>query len=137
MLGLTVPLRARLQRGLLTFRRWRDELPHAGVFFRQFLLLLIFLLVENMAIWAVSATDLRRDEHTPALQDNVLLLYGRLKEQVPSVDWDWFFKDEWIAILHKLIALIALGFSAIFDQVQRDRRILSPTVIVTLSRRLS
>lgn len=64
-----------------------------------------------------SAVDLRKDEEVPALQDNVKLLFEMAASRYPHIEWYLPFYHEWIAILHKLVALIALGFSAVFDQV--------------------
>lgn len=61
---------------------------------------------------------MRKHEIVPPLQDNISLAFERLAKRYPSVDWYWPFRHEWIAILHKLVALIALGFSAVFSQAR-------------------
>jgi DNA mismatch repair protein MutS2 len=133
---------ASLARALLRFRRWNDETPHALRFFRAFAGLVAWLLVENCCIWcarresaapanadpcaassvarAVSASDLRKYERTPPLQDNLELAYGLLLRRLPPAAADaleWSLAHEWIGIKEKLVALIALGFAAVFDAV--------------------
>lgn len=105
---------------LLLFRRWADETPHALRFFAAFAALLIWLLIENCAIWAVSASDLRRHSRQEPLQDNVELLWaallGRLSPRAAGL-LEGAFAHEWIGIKEKLVALVLLGFSAVFDEV--------------------
>jgi len=93
---------------------------HAKRFFAAFAALVLWLLFENCCIWAVSASDLRKHEHTQPLQDNLVLAFKLLQAQLPP----WVaqlllgaFKHEWISIKEKLVALIALGFAAVFDEV--------------------
>ena len=51
------------------------------------------------------------------MQDNIEILLLKLKSAHPWTEQ--IFKSEWINIKHKLIALIMLAFSVIFDQVFR------------------
>ena len=46
------------------------------------------------------------------------ILLNRLKDAYPWTEVLW--KSEWINIKHKLIALIMLAFSVLFDQVTAD-----------------
>ena len=109
-----------LARQLIRFRRWADETPHALRFFRAFALLVAWLLCENCAIWAVSASDRRKYVPTEPLQDNLLLAYEALHEALPPPAarlLSLSLEHEWISIKEKLVALIALGFAAVFDEV--------------------
>lgn len=63
----------------------------------------------------MSATDISKYSWTPPLQDNVEILLDRLKLAHPWTEVLW--KPEWINIKQKLVALIMLAFSVIFDQV--------------------
>ena len=67
----------------MRFQRWSDELPWLGRFTWCFLGLIVELLVENEAVWIVSATDQRRHQKEPALQDNLALAVRWL------VQWAW------------------------------------------------
>jgi len=105
---------------LLRFRRWADETPHALRFFAAFGGLLLWLGIENCMIWAVSASDLRRHDEQLPLQDNAVLAYASLLHRLPTggaAFVDSLFEHEWIGIKEKLVALIALGFSAVFDEL--------------------
>jgi len=105
---------------LVTFRRWRDETEHAKRFFRAFFVLVLWLGFENCMIWAVSASDKNRETPMPALQDNVVELYYKLLNWLPPTPRGWLvyaFEHEWISIKEKLVALIALGFASVFDEV--------------------
>jgi DNA mismatch repair protein MutS2 len=140
--GCALLLFAALARALLRFRRWSDETPHALRFFKAFAGLVAWLLFENCCIWcahrgaagattlsadarcrihrAVSASDLRKYELTPPLQDNLELGYDMLLRRLPPAAADaleWSLAHEWIGIKEKLVALIALGFAAVFDAV--------------------
>ena len=72
----------------------------------------------------VSATDMNKYSWTPPLQDNVEIVLNRLKDAYPWTEVLW--KSEWINIKHKLIALIMLAFSVLFDQVTADSWHLHP-----------
>ena len=72
---------------------------------------------------AVSASD--KNKHVPMtpLQDNLVELYLWLQPRLPPPvrqALDASFRHEWISIKEKLVALIALGFAAVFDQARRD-----------------
>ncbi len=74
---------------------------------------------------AVSASDTRKYMYTPPLQDNLLLAYEALRERLPpraSALLHASFKHEWISIKEKLVALIALGFAAVFDEARAARQ---------------
>ena len=64
---------------------------------------------------AVAASDLNKYAWTPPLQDNVEILLNSLKAAYPWTEILW--ASEWINIKHKLVSLIALAFSVIWDQV--------------------
>lgn len=63
----------------------------------------------------VAASDLNKYAWTPALQDNVEIWLNILKAAYPWTEILW--ASEWINIKHKLMSLIALAFSVIWDQV--------------------
>ena len=74
----------------------------------------------SLSARAVSASDLRKYERTPPLQDNLEVAYGMLLRRLPPAAADaveWSLAHEWIGIKEKLVALIALGFAAVFDAV--------------------
>ena len=64
---------------------------------------------------AVAASDVNKYAWTPPLQDNVEMWLNSLKAAYPWTEILW--QHEWINIKHKLISLIALAFSVLFDQV--------------------
>ena len=64
---------------------------------------------------AVAASDVNKYGWTPALQDNVEIWLFSLKAAYPWTEILW--ASEWINIKHKLVSLIALAFSVIWDQV--------------------
>ena len=64
---------------------------------------------------AVAASDLNKYSWTPALQDNVEIWLSSLEKARPWTELLW--RHEWIGIKHKLMSLIALAFSVLFDQV--------------------
>ena len=64
---------------------------------------------------AVAASDVNKYGWTPALQDNVEIWLTSLKAAHPWTEILW--ASEWINIKHKLVSLIALAFSVIWDQV--------------------
>ncbi|DBA96869.1 hypothetical protein WJX82_005400 [Trebouxia sp. C0006] len=104
-----------LTRALLSFKRWGDETPQAGRFFAIFAALLVELTVDNAFTWAVAASDINKYAWTPPLQDNVEIWLNSLKAAYPWTEILW--QHEWINIKHKLVSLIALAFSVLFDQV--------------------
>lgn len=64
---------------------------------------------------AVAASDVNKYAWTPPLQDNVEIWLNSLKAAYPWTEILW--QHEWINIKHKLVSLIALAFSVLFDQV--------------------
>lgn len=54
-----------LLRQLLSFRRFSDELRHMRQFLASLATLLAVLAVENLATFAVSATDVHKHGYTP------------------------------------------------------------------------
>ena len=64
---------------------------------------------------AVAASDVNKYARTPPLQDNVEIWLNSLKAAYPWTEIMW--QHDWINIKHKLISLIALAFSVLFDQV--------------------
>ena len=64
---------------------------------------------------AVAASDINKYAWTPPLQDNVEIWLNSLKAAYPWTEILW--QHEWINIKHKLVSLIALAFSVLFDQV--------------------
>jgi len=64
---------------------------------------------------AVAASDINKYARTPPLQDNVEMWLNSLKAACPWTEILW--QHEWINIKHKLVSLIALAFSVLFDQV--------------------
>lgn len=70
-----------------------------------------------LLLWhrAVAASDRNKYEWTPPLQDNVEIWLNALKAAYPWTQILW--QHEWINIKHKLVSLIALAFSVLFDQV--------------------
>lgn len=63
----------------------------------------------------MAASDVNKYGWTPALQDNVEIWLNGLKAAHPWTETLW--APEWINIKHKLVSLIALAFSVIWDQV--------------------
>lgn len=105
-----------LARRILTFRRWGDEYPHVGRFCAWFGIMIAELLFENFMVWVVSATDVRKYEDVPALQDNVALLLDGVKERHP-LTLKKLLEFRWAGTVHFLCAALALAFSVAWDQV--------------------
>lgn len=63
----------------------------------------------------VAAMDHRKGEYVPPLQDNVQLILEWVQQRWPWVNvlWRW----EWIGIKHKLVAVVMLALSVLFNQV--------------------
>jgi DNA mismatch repair protein MutS2 len=107
---------AELARRILTFQRWGDEYPYVPRFCAWFALMIAELLFENFMVWIVSATDKRKYEDVPALQDNVAELLDGLKDGSPSF-WHPLLEFRWAGTVHFLCAALALAFSVAWDQV--------------------
>jgi uncharacterized membrane protein YgcG len=105
-----------LARRILTFRRWSDEYPYVPRFCAWFALMIVELFFENFMVWIVSATDVRKYEDVPALQDNVATLLDALKERSPSL-WRPVLEFRWAGTVHFLCAALSLAFSVAWDQV--------------------
>ncbi|KAL3155537.1 hypothetical protein ABBQ38_011089 [Trebouxia sp. C0009 RCD-2024] len=104
-----------LARALLRFKRWGDETQQAARFFAVFAALLVELTIDNAFTWAVAASDVNKYVWTSPLQDNVEIWLNDLKAVYPWTEILW--ASEWINIKHKLVSLIALAFSVLWDQV--------------------
>jgi DNA mismatch repair protein MutS2 len=105
-----------LARRILAFRRWGDEYPHVGRFCLWFCLMIAELLFENFMVYFVSATDLRKYEDVPALQDNLALLLDAAKTRRPLF-WKPLLEFRWAGTVHFLCAALFLAFSVAWDQV--------------------
>ncbi len=84
-------------------------------FILWFLIMLLELSVENCMVWIVSATDLRKYENVPGLQDNVQLAIELLSPRLPALGW--FATTRYADVMHFLLALLALPFSVLWEQV--------------------
>mmetsp|Transcript_14735 Transcript_14735/g.36745 ORF Transcript_14735/g.36745 Transcript_14735/m.36745 type:complete len:387 (-) Transcript_14735:193-1353(-) len=100
---------------LLTFKRWGDEHRAVPRFLACFLAMLVELSVENGMVWLVSASDTRKYDNVPGLQDNVELAIRWAGQQHPRL-W-WAARAKWVNTKHFLGALLALAFSPLWDQV--------------------
>ncbi len=79
-----------------------------------FIALVIELLWENVMVWVVSATDLRKYDNPPGLQDNVDIMFSAAAERSPLAAWLMFIR--WADIKHFLGAMLALAFGCLWDQ---------------------
>ena len=63
----------------------------------------------------MAAADLRKWEYVPPLQDNVQIMLEWVQQRWPWVEvlWRW----EWIGIKHKLVTVVMLALSVLFNQV--------------------
>ena len=63
----------------------------------------------------MAALDLRKAEYVPPLQDNVQIMLEWVQQRWPGVEvlWRW----EWVGIKHKLVAVVMLALSVLFNQV--------------------
>jgi len=107
---------AELARRIVTFRRWGDEYPYVGRFCLWFALMIAELLLENFMVWVVSATDARKYEDVPALQDNVAAAFDALKARSPRLAAP-VLEFRLAGTVHFLCATLALAFSVAWDQV--------------------
>ncbi|WIA42869.1 hypothetical protein OEZ86_008792 [Tetradesmus obliquus] len=99
---------------VITFERWGHELPYVRRFLACFAAMVAELLVENLMVWVVSATDARNQELVPGLQDNGEALLHSL---AGSNGWLHFFiHGKWFDIKHFLGAILLLAFSNMWEQ---------------------
>lgn len=97
-----------------TFPRWADERAHVPRFAAAAALTIAAVTVENFFTWIVSATDQGKYEFQP-LQDNVRIMlrwaaaHHPLARRLLSAHWSDLFLF--------LLALLALPFSVLWDQV--------------------
>jgi DNA mismatch repair protein MutS2 len=65
----------------------------------------------------VSATDKRKYDDPPGLQDNGEILFNALSKW----NWllGWFLNFQWSTVAHFLGCVLALAFSVAWDQVRR------------------
>ncbi|KXZ42654.1 hypothetical protein GPECTOR_127g532 [Gonium pectorale] len=103
-----------LVRALVLFRRWRDETARVPRFALCFVAMMAELTVENCVVWLVSASDQRKYELVPGLQDNVGLLVRAAARRSPAVAA--LVAARAATVLHFLLALLALAFSVLWDQ---------------------
>mmetsp|Transcript_4600 Transcript_4600/g.12803 ORF Transcript_4600/g.12803 Transcript_4600/m.12803 type:complete len:366 (-) Transcript_4600:536-1633(-) len=100
---------------LLVFPRWSDEKRYAPRFVACFTALIVQLLSEWVIIWLASATDQRKYENVPGLQDNVELLLHRLAAGSPLASAAMAWK--WLDTLPFLLAFLATALSPLWDQM--------------------
>ncbi|KAG2444775.1 hypothetical protein HXX76_001518 [Chlamydomonas incerta] len=104
-----------LGRELLRFRRWRDETAQVPRFLACFVVMLAELSIENCVVWLVSASDLRKYEQVPGLQDNVEIAVKAAAGASPALAAALALPAA--TVLHFLAALLALAFSVLWEQV--------------------
>mmetsp|Transcript_8179 Transcript_8179/g.17534 ORF Transcript_8179/g.17534 Transcript_8179/m.17534 type:complete len:266 (+) Transcript_8179:325-1122(+) len=89
------------------------------------------LIFENGMVWLVSASDQQKYETVPALQDNVELGVNIVSRHVPLLHWFVYLKAA--TALHFLIALLALAFSVLWDQVPYSGFGIMTRVVATIA----
>ncbi|KAL6753412.1 PAP2 superfamily C-terminal-domain-containing protein [Haematococcus lacustris] len=116
---------------LLFFRRWSDEHQHVLRFLACFCAMLLELGVENGMVWLVSASDQRKYELVPPLQDNLELAVVWAGRRLP---WVWSVANaHWAAALHFLAVLLALAFSGLWEQMPFSGFGLMSRVVLTIA----
>ncbi|GAX85052.1 hypothetical protein CEUSTIGMA_g12472.t1 [Chlamydomonas eustigma] len=101
--------------GLLKFKRWGDETKYIPRFVVCFSLAMAELSIENCMVWLVSATDKRKYDNVPGLQDNLRLA---IEMTYPTYPLLYRLAAARLAdALTFLVALLALAFSVLWDQV--------------------
>lgn len=83
-------------------------------FFVIFVIMVAELLWENCMVWIVSATDARKYDDVPPLQDNVEIIFSHLATKSPWLHWAFF--SRWANIKHFLGVLLFLAFSPLYNQ---------------------
>lgn len=63
----------------------------------------------------VSATDVRKYDDPPGLQDNAEIVFDALANHSPV--FSWMLYGHWANVMHFLGAVLALAFSVAWDQV--------------------
>eukprot|EP00198_Chlamydomonas_reinhardtii_P000275 XP_001689610.1 predicted protein [Chlamydomonas reinhardtii] len=116
---------------LLRFRRWRDETAQVPRFLVCFLVMLAELTIENCVVWLVSASDLRKYEQVPGLQDNVEIAVRAAAGACPALAAALALPAA--TVLHFLAALLALAFSVLWDQVPYSGFGMFSRVVLTIA----
>ncbi|KAG1676519.1 hypothetical protein FOA52_000062 [Chlamydomonas sp. UWO 241] len=101
---------------MLNFTRWADETSRAPRFVLWFAVLLAELSIENCMVWLASAVDMRKFSNDPGLQDNVELLV-RLSAERGYPALRWLASLGAANVMHFLLAMLALAFSVLWEQV--------------------
>ncbi|KAF8065840.1 IPCS1 [Scenedesmus sp. PABB004] len=99
---------------VVVFPRWGDEAPLMPRFAACFGAMIAELLAENVMVWVVSATDLRKYDDPPGLQDNGEIALHWLAGKSGLLSWVVYGKA--FNIMHFLGAVLALAFSVAWDQ---------------------
>eukprot|EP00775_Hariotina_reticulata_P013409 gene13409-13537_t len=99
---------------VLTFQRWSDEYPYLSRFLACFTAMVVELLWENIMVWIVSATDLRKYDDPPGLQDNGEIVLNYLAGK--NILLNWFINGKWANIMHFLGCVLCLAFSVAWNQ---------------------
>ncbi|KAI8472650.1 MAG: hypothetical protein J3K34DRAFT_413171 [Monoraphidium minutum] len=73
------------------------------------------LLFENCMVWVVSATDLRKYDDPPALQDNAEIAFRALAGRGAALKWALY--SDWVHTKEFLAAVLAVAFSVAWDQI--------------------
>eukprot|EP00803_Ostreobium_quekettii_P003749 evm.model.scf_156.15 EVM.evm.TU.scf_156.15 scf_156:117852-121906(+) len=115
---------------LLAFKRWKDETCHLRRFCFYMVAMLVELAVENFLVWVVSATDVRKYDRVPGLQDNVNLILSKLRAMHPLLQWAIHF--HWAHIFQFLGVILALAFSVLWDQVPYSGFGMMARVVLTI-----
>jgi hypothetical protein len=72
---------------LFRFTGWKYELVFSRAFTYGIIALVTELFIENLLVWVVSATDNRKAELVPGLQDNLELIVLSILKYSPSAEW--------------------------------------------------
>ncbi|KAF6255128.1 hypothetical protein COO60DRAFT_1702962 [Scenedesmus sp. NREL 46B-D3] len=101
---------------VMTFKRWGDEFPYVLRFLGCFAAMIVELLWENIMVWyvIVSATDLRKYDDPPGLQDNAEITLNYLAGRHALLGW--FVYGKWANIMHFLGCVLCLAFSVAWNQ---------------------
>ncbi|WIA17126.1 hypothetical protein OEZ85_014019 [Tetradesmus obliquus] len=99
---------------VMTFKRWADEFPYVLRFLVCFAAMIVELLSENVMVWIVSATDMRKYDDPPGLQDNAEIALNFLAGKHALLGW--FIYGKWANIMHFLGCVLCLAFSVAWEQ---------------------
>eukprot|EP01023_Acetabularia_acetabulum_P007041 TRINITY_DN12993_c0_g1_i2.p1 TRINITY_DN12993_c0_g1~~TRINITY_DN12993_c0_g1_i2.p1 ORF type:complete len:285 (-),score=4.59 TRINITY_DN12993_c0_g1_i2:86-940(-) len=120
-----------MSRKLFIFTRWKHENFYFVHFLRQLCLLICELAIENFAVWAVSASDIHKNEEIYGLQDNVVYSFEYIYKAAPWMKNITMYRLG--SMPHFLVLMLLLPFSVLWNQVEYSGFGLMSRVVLTIA----